>query len=543
MLPLRNSFASVVGLGLVGLAAHGTCVQATESKSHGKVVINDLSPVAPSERFVGRSPLHEVYRIKMHVPDATGHDWLLLEDWEGNERGYVPSEYLKTYDEAFDFYTQKIRTNPNQAEPYLRRGYLWFDRNEYSIALMDFEKALELQPGYPEAYQARGYLHYQQGSPRIADDDYAMALRFGGSNARLHAGIGDARLAIAKTSKVASDLDLAIQQFTIALQLDSNLTRAYLGRAKAYLERDHVDDVMKAKEDLDKAIRSNDKWAPAYAARGLYFLRLKDYAHAEVDALKAKELNPKNSLALRLLGAVQAKKDHAWALKSLDEAVKLDPKDAEAYLDRGRVHASQGKLDLAVKDFEKAAYYDRLNPAPLVELGSAHFLKAMSQQKPPKKDPGNNAKSDPKPDFSSVELHFAQALRLDPQFAPAFVGRGKLREAQDRPEEALNDLTTAVWLDPKLGEAYLARALLLANCSEEKFRNPKLALAMAQRGEELIGKDDPRVMQTLAEAYFSVDDYANAVNYQKEYIATSVGAKDPGAQDRLKVFEAKLPKS
>ena len=60
---------------------------------------------------------------------------------------------------------------------------------------------------------------------------------------------------------------------------------------------------------------------------------------------------------------------------------------------------------------------------------------------------------------------FDKALKYDPHYAPAFLGRGEVYEKRGRWDEALNDFQAAALADPTLSEAQQAVARLGAKSS------------------------------------------------------------------------------
>ena len=66
-------------------------------------------------------------------------------------------------------------------------------------------------------------------------------------------------------------------------------------------------------------------------------------------------LNPKFAAAFAARGLIFMKeRDAVRALEALDRAVALDPRNIETYYARGGVHETQGERDLAIADFRKA---------------------------------------------------------------------------------------------------------------------------------------------------------------------------------------------
>ena len=91
---------------------------------------------------------------------------------------------------------------------------------------------------------------------------------------------------------------------------------------------------------------------------------------------------------------------------------------------------------------------------------------------------------------------FSRAIQADPNYGPAYIGRGNLLRAQGRYQEALGDLTVAIRLTPESAEALHARGLLYQRQNDHSQaildfdaaidRNPFVAAPYAARGQSLV---------------------------------------------------------
>ena len=81
--------------------------------------------------------------------------------------------------------------------------------------------------------------------------------------------------------------DSALVYFNRALELDSNLVEAYLGRGTYYYEKAHKE---KAIDDLKKAINLDPNFATAHTRIGMIYYDSRDYENALIHYYKAKEL-------------------------------------------------------------------------------------------------------------------------------------------------------------------------------------------------------------------------------------------------------------
>lgn len=65
---------------------------------------------------------------------------------------------------------------------------------------------------------------------------------------------------------------------------------------------------------------------------------------------------------------------------------------------------------------------------------------------------------------------FDKALKYDPHYAPAFLGRGEVYEKRGRMDEALNDFQAASLADPTFSEAQKAVARLEPKLTDSKAK-------------------------------------------------------------------------
>lgn len=98
-------------------------------------------------------------------------------------------------DRAIDDYARAIELNPNLAEAYNNRAYIYMVKKEYALALPDLDRALQLRPNYVNALMNRGDIHnyyYEIDYVRaIADYDQVLSLD---QNTAEHASVCGHRL-------------------------------------------------------------------------------------------------------------------------------------------------------------------------------------------------------------------------------------------------------------------------------------------------------------------------------------------------------------
>ena len=87
---------------------------------------------------------------------------------------------------------------------------------------------------------------------------------------------------------------------------------------------------------------------------------------------------------------------------------------------------------------------------------------------------------------------YAKALELEPNNAAALVNRGDAYTDLGRYADAAADYRAAITADPQMGRAYQAAAWLMATCSDEHYRNDKLAVEAATKAIAARRRDGPQ---------------------------------------------------
>jgi tetratricopeptide (TPR) repeat protein len=122
-------------------------------------------------------------------------------------------------------------------------------------------------------------------------------------------------------------------------------------------------------------------------------------------------------------------------------------KSAKEYVADGKSLAAQGKVDQAIEAFTQAI---KLDP----KLADAYFFRG-----------GVYARKRP-PDLNKAIADFGEAIRLNPRQPMGYHDRGVAYAQQGDFNRALVDLNDAIRLDPKMGVAYVTRAMVYMDKKE-----------------------------------------------------------------------------
>ena len=314
------------------------------------------------------------------------------------------------------------------AKEYLRRGAEALQRGQYSEAIEDFTKAIELEPD-ADTYYIRGRAYGRQR-------EYDRAIQDFTKTTELNPEFADAYYARGNAYGRQGEHDRAIQESTKAIELNPEFANAYYIRGNAYGRQGEHD---RAIQDFTKAIELNPEFADAYYIRGLAYGRQGEHDRAIQDFTKTIELNPKFADAYYIRGLAYGRQgEHDRAIQDFTKAIELNPEFADAYYDRGLAYGRQGEHDRATQDFTKAI---ELNP----EFANAHYARGLAYSRQGEHD--------------RATQDFTKAIELNPEFANAHYARGLAYGRQGEHDRATQDFTKTIELNPDDAKTYYARGL------------------------------------------------------------------------------------
>ena len=399
-----------------------------------------------------------------------------------NGRG--KSYYFKgQYNKAIADFDKAIRINPKYVNAYINRGHVFSNKKQYDRALINYNKAIRLDPKQANAYSSRAVIHSFKGEYNKAIIDLDQAIRLDSKNAKFYSdrgyiyvkkkffkkAIAEYKQAIRlnpKSTVFYNDrgysynqlglYDKAIADFDKANSLDPEYANPYNHRGYAFNQKGLF---QKAIKDLNKAISLKPKYASAYNRRAWSNYKLGKLDQAQLDAKQAIQLDPKSKDYKKTLDDILSSKVaekkvrpksltltyinrgnsnstkglYDLAIMDYNKAIRLDPKNSDAYNNRANAYAFKGLYDQAIKDYNEAI---RLDPKD----GLVYSNRAFSYYK--------------KGIFDQAIADCEMALRLKPKHAEAYYHRGLISSQKGLYDQAIMDYNEAIRLDPKDEEAY-----------------------------------------------------------------------------------------
>jgi tetratricopeptide (TPR) repeat protein len=260
----------------------------------------------------------------------------------------------------------------------------------------------------------------------------------------------------------------AIEQFTKAIELNPDYTRAYIDRACSY---EAINELQKAADDYQRAIVFETKNPVFYfdAARVNFKLRNNQEALDLIN--KSTILSPNYIEAYQLLAQIQiALEDYSNALISINKGLRLKDNPENNYY-HGLVSEKMKNYNQAELDYERAITKNKRYTEAYLALANLRLQlnkidKAMENCNavflinPNNKD-AYLIRSEiyvKQTEYPKAIDDISKILSTDPNDKDMYLMRGKYYQEFTQNQNAINDFTKAIMLDSKFSEAFYKRA-------------------------------------------------------------------------------------
>ena len=260
------------------------------------------------------------------------------------------------YSEAIGDFTKAIELEPRYGNAYFFRARSKQYINDYQGAKEDMDKFIEIVPSDGDSYYYRGWykLNLNDNYGAIADFSKSIQLENKFKDTYSYRG---------KAKSNTKDFKGAIADFTKAIELDPESAIAFYNRG---LAKSNTKDFKGAIADYTKAIElqpdldlKDNSSEYAFYYRGKAKNNLKDYKGAIADFTKAIELYPGWAMAYYERGiAKRILKDHKGAILDFTKAIELKPNEAVIFVNRAVSKRESGDPKGAIEDYNKGIAID-----------------------------------------------------------------------------------------------------------------------------------------------------------------------------------------
>ena len=306
-----------------------------------------------------------------------------------SQRAYIYHAFLGENEVAIVDYNKAIELDTTKYTPYLNRGILKYKMGDYSGALFDLNKTLSLNSNLVAAYYNRGMAKMKMNNLKDAEIDFKEGIKFASSNS--YYGLGLLR-------SIQNQYSEAIFYFNKAIELSPDFTSVYFNRGKVkaslndkkgaiedmnmVISMDTVNEeayyiraIMKDKDikDLTKAININSRYKEAYEARGRAYIEYPDYIPFAIDDFSTLIQLTKDSISsyyYERSSLYWVLGDTLKAIEDINKALTIDTVSYYFY-SRGFYYSHEAsKKYWALSDYNKALEIDK-------NFGDAYYLRGL----------------------------------------------------------------------------------------------------------------------------------------------------------------------
>ncbi|UCD84139.1 MAG: tetratricopeptide repeat protein [Deltaproteobacteria bacterium] len=231
---------------------------------------------------------------------------------------------------------------------------------------------------------------------------------------------------------------------------------------------------------------------------------------------------PEAHLNLGIIYFAQGEEDQA--VSECKKAIELNPDFAEAHYNLGFIYTYQGKYEQAVIELKRAIeirpyYADAYAALGFVYFNQKKYKQAVEELNQALKFNPNSAEThyllgtiyENIRRYRSAFSEYKKALKYNRRFAEAYFSIAGIYERFRRYDRAIKLYQVSIKLERNYAEAYHKVGWLYATIPDERYKNPRRAIAFSSRAVKLTNWKSPVFINTLAEAFYSKGDFDNAI--------------------------------
>jgi tetratricopeptide (TPR) repeat protein len=375
--------------------------------------------------------------------------------------------------------TNKIlnERNPNHKILLLTKAIELIKEKKYKEAILVLDELISLDPLNILAYFQRGLAHYELNMYDNAIKDFSKVISIEPENVNAYTKLANVilngnwagKINVTDSNSFIGNTKLeyyqkAIQYCNKAIELEPNHREAYFikGMCNYYLNQNQ-----EAIKDFDKAIELDPNKSDAYIQRGFAKMHNKDYLGVLLDENKLKEIIP--NFSFKKYGYPDIKQI-IQSLKKYSNEIINNPSDSNAYRNRGAIKFNAGDYQGAFDDISKAIYFN-----PMDSL--AYCFRALILQNPNWNIDETKALED-----------LTTAIIINPDIAFYYLERAELKHSLRDFQGVLEDCTIALSIDNSLARAYIFRGWAKENLYGLKYEeNEDIHQYEKLTGEDMSG--------------------------------------------------------
>ncbi len=427
----------------------------------------------------------------------------------------TPEELMRRgdYEGAYRIYREIIKKGTDDATVYNNCGVALDSLGKHKDAVDCYLKAIAIEPDYPTA-------HYNLANSLVFLREYDAALEHYKIALTQNPDLKSAYIDLANLYLLKNDLAMMRRTLKYAISRFKYDPDLVYSAAVVLLDGGDTRTAISLLEYC-LSIKHDPKY---WNALGNAYYAMDNYDKAMECYNNALKLDPENAEAWNnkgftyfTLGQMNA------AIDSYTKAIELNPSYRQAWYNRAYTYHAIGKLHLAVRDYWEALKMEPMDEVAWNNMGNAlynlkrymvsipYFMKAVTIN-PNYEIAWNNignALDRMHMHRYSIPFH-EKALSINPKFDYAWHAKGHALCELGHTEEALEFLETAIELNPDYGDTWYWRGVCLWKLERYEDAVESLKIAAERDPEE-----PHEVYLLLATIYDNLNYNAEALKYYK----------------------------
>lgn len=377
---------------------------------------------------------------------------------------------LETINKAIKYIPSKDKEK--MAFAYNTRAHIYELLGNNELMLADLNMSIKIQPQEADYYETRAQYYFNEKQYDLSDKDYIQCTKLKPGNVMGYMGLG-------RNACAQGHYDEAIKQYEYAMKLSPDYSSAYSFRAEAYREQGMFNEAL---EDCLTAIRQD------YDRKAVYEFRSAAESAFTIAEIKIKaqiKKNPSDPYWYYLMGCInQDANNHKVAEQNYLKASEFD--DDPRFLYWAALEAEEyGNYKKAIDLLTHVYEQDTTNTQPL--FMRAHFEERYGLVQESLRD-------------------FNKFIEDNPDEANAYHQRGWLKDKNGLSrDEAIEDYTLAIGLDPTYTYSYLCRGQLYRHKGDNEAANNDFEMVLKQ---DTVFKDNENTIRQYALFYLGRIDEA-----------------------------------
>ncbi|XP_063118718.1 tetratricopeptide repeat protein 6 isoform X4 [Rattus norvegicus] len=300
--------------------------------------------------------------------------------------------------DALDDLNFITKYNKNHAEAYLSKAEIFREKNDITLAILNYSQAIKCRPKDASLYFKRGEM-YEKTNKVLAIDDFSKCIYYDPKRS-------DALWKRGMFYFENENWTGAVYDFTSLLKLEPHNSQARTNRGRAYFKRNLF---KQATEDFSAAIHSD----------------------------------PNNWLALYYRACLFRKCSPQRALQDYSVSVLINDgyDNLNCFLHRGILYTELKFWMLAVCDFETVVTLERTATLAYINIGLI-YLQHLDN-------------------YTEAFWWFTEAIRVDPLYIQSYICRAETYSKLHKLKKAVTELSRAIHLQPDAIHLYIIRGQYL----------------------------------------------------------------------------------